>query len=246
MSRAPRVTDYGTVRLERRDAVAIVTLNRPDRLNAYTPEMGEDLVRVFRETAADPTVAAVILTAEGRVFCAGADRACLAGERGASGFLLGEELFIQGFATELHDHPKLTIAAFNGTAVGIGVTMSLCLDLRLAADSASFKTNFAELGLMPGFGSTALLPHLLGLSRAKKLLLCEGVMDAHAAVQAGLIDEVCEASLLLSRAIELGMATARLPRDAVTGIKRALNAGAALGFHAALRHEAANRLRTPS
>jgi 2-(1,2-epoxy-1,2-dihydrophenyl)acetyl-CoA isomerase len=243
MSNAAASTDYGTVRLERRGAIAILTLNRPDRLNAYTPEMGEDLVRSFRETANDPTVAAVILTADGRAFCAGADRACLAGERGASGLLLGEELFIQGFAAELRAHPKLTIAAFNGTAVGIGVTMSLCLDLRLAADSAIFKTNFAELSLMPGFGSTALLPQLLGLSRAKKLLLCEGLMDAQAALQAGLIDEVCEASQLLARAIELSMASARLPRDAVTGIKRALNVGSDLGFHAALSHEAANRLR---
>lgn len=242
---------YGTVLWQRRggqqrDGIVQLTLNRPERMNAYTPEMGEDLVAAFRAAASDDSVAAVILTGTGRAFCAGADRACLSGDTGASGLRLGEEAFVQDFALELADHPKLTIAAFNGVAVGIGVTMSLCMDLRLAAVDSRFKLNFAELGILPGLGASFTLPRLVGLGRAKKLLLCEREWSAEQALAAGLVEEVCAPGELLTRAEELALAAAACRPEVITAIKRSLNSGAAASRTDAVAAEqrAARQLRT--
>ncbi|HUH37229.1 MAG TPA: enoyl-CoA hydratase/isomerase family protein [Spongiibacteraceae bacterium] len=236
---------YHTVLYQQRGSTVLLTLNRPERLNAYTPEMGEDLVAAFRAAAADDEVAAVIVTGAGQAFCAGADRACLGGEVGPSGLRLGEETFVRDFALELADHPKLTIAAFNGVAVGIGITMSLCLDLRLAAADTRLKLNFAELGIVPGLGSSFALPRLMGLGRAKKLLLCERELSAEQALSEGLVEEICAPQNLLVRAEALAAAAAACRPDVVAAIKRSLNAGAAGNRAQALtaEQEATRQLR---
>ena len=234
---------YGTIGLARAGSVAIVRLQRAGRLNAYTPEMGEDLVRAFELTAADPDIAAVVVTGEGQAFCAGADKDCFSGSPGPSGLGLGEEAFVRGYARKIRNHPKLTIAAFNGVAVGIGVTMSLPMDIRLASTGAALKLNFAELGIMPGFGATYFLPHLVGLGQTKKLLLCENRIDAARALEIGLVDEVVDDAQLLERALALGNAAATLKPHVRSAIKEALNAGAEGGFEAALVAEAASNLR---
>lgn len=234
---------YGTVGLALVDHVVILRLQRAERLNAYTPEMGEDLVQAFELTAADTNLAAVVVTGEGRAFCAGADKSCFSGPPGPSGLGLGEEAFVRGYARQIRNHPKLTIAAFNGVAVGIGVTMTLPMDIRLAGAGAALKLNFAELGIMPGFGATYFLPHLVGLGQAKKLLLCENRLDAFRALELGLVDEVLEEAQVLERAVSLGQTAARLRPDVRLAIKQALNAGAEGGFEAALDVEAAASLR---
>lgn len=237
---------YGTVGIARRGAVGILRLQRPDRLNAYTPEMGEDLVAAFRALAADEAVAAVVVTGEGRAFCAGADRDCFSRPPGLSGLRIGEEAFLRGFAHEMHAYPKLLIAAFNGAAVGIGVSMSLTFDIRLAAAGALLKLNFAEHGIMPGFGATHMLPRLVGPGRARKLLLCEPEIRAEDALSIGLVDEVCAPDALIARACVLGEAAARLEPATLTGIKRALDAGLEQGFAAAVATEAASDLKKES
>lgn len=234
---------YGTIGLARTGYVAVVRLQRAKRLNAYTPEMGEDLVQAFELTAQDADLAAVVVTGEGRAFCAGADKDCFSGPPGPSGLGLGEEAFVRGYARQIRNHPKLTIAAFNGVAVGIGVTMSLPVDIRLAGAGAALKLNFAELGIMPGFGATYFLPHLIGLGQAKKLLLCENKIDAFRALELGLVDEVVDDARLLERAVALGHAAAKLKPHVRSAIKEALNAGAEGGFEAALGIEASSNLR---
>ena len=234
---------FGTIGIARRGPVAIIRLQRPERLNAYTPEMGEDLVAAFRVMADDESVAAVVMTGEGNAFCAGADHGCFTEPPGPSGLRIGEEAFVKGFAAELRDHPKLLISAFNGAAVGIGVSMSLCFDLRLAATDSRLKLNFAEHGIMPGFGATYVLPHLVGLGQAKKLLLCEPLIGAGDALAIGLVDEVCAPADLIERACTLGAAAARLSPGTGTKIKRALNRSVEEGFAAALQAEAASDLR---
>lgn len=228
---------YGTVLSERRGDVAILRLNRPDRLNAYTPEMGEDLIAGFRAAALDDAVRAIILTGEGRAFCAGADRDCFSQIPGPSGLKIGEEAFTRDFAVELAAIPKLTIAAFNGASVGIGITMCLCLDLRLAVPGATLRLNFAELGILPGLGSTALLPRLIGLSAAKKLLLCDRTVTSEVALALGLIDEVVDREKLLDRAVALGQAAASCPGPIVAAIKARLNASAVEDVAAAVASE---------
>lgn len=216
---------YGTVKLEKRGALALLWLDRPNRLNAYVPEMGEDLVAGLRAVAMDPEIAAVAVTGKGRAFCAGADRACFRGEVGPSGLRLGEEYFVQDFALELANYPKLTLTAFNGVAVGIGVTMSLCMDLRLAATGTQLKLNFAELGILPGLGASFALPRLIGLGQAKKLLLCQRELPAEEALALGMIEEVCAPDQLLARAEALAERAAECPPEALAAIKRSLNEG---------------------
>jgi enoyl-CoA hydratase/carnithine racemase len=230
---------YGTVVVERCGAAALLRLNRPERLNAYTPEMGEDLVAAFRQAAADASVRAVILTGAGRAFCAGADRDCFNGRRGASGLLLGEEIFVRDFALELAAHPKLTIAAFNGAAVGIGVTMTLCMDLRIAAPAALLKLNFAELGMLPGLGASYFLPRLLGLARAKKLLLCDRQLSAQEALQIGLIEQLAAPDELIAGAQQWVERVSACPPAAVAALKQLLQTGAGQDLAAAVGNEQA-------
>ena len=236
---------YGTLVSSRHGAVALIELVSEDGMNCYTPEMGEDLVAALRAAAADDAVAAIVLTGSGRAFCAGAHRCVLAGEIGASGLTIGQEHFIAGFAPEFVANPKLTIAAFNGAAVGIGVTMSLLCDLRLAVPGAKLRLNFAELGIMPGLGSTRTLVDIVGLPAAKKLLLCQHTVLAEEAAAIGLVDEVVPADALLKRAIALGEAAAGANPKVTAEIKACLNTAREGDLAAALHREAqaAARLR---
>lgn len=202
------------------DGVGTITLNRPDRLNAYTPDMGDELVHALRAMIADPAVGAIVLTGAGRAFCAGADRIFLDGSRGRNGLRIGEEFFITGFAAELFAAEKPLIAAVNGAAVGIGATMLLPFDIRIAAPAASFGFPFPRLGLMPGMGSTCLLPHVVGQARARQILLTGATLDAETALNAGLVSEICDDPL--ARADALARAMADADRTAIAAMKRTL------------------------
>ncbi|MDR3510986.1 MAG: enoyl-CoA hydratase/isomerase family protein [Caulobacteraceae bacterium] len=206
------------------DGVGTITLDRPARLNAYTPEMGEDLVEAFEALWADPGVAAIVMTGEGRGFCAGADRQATAGAVGESGLRLGEERFLTGFAERLAASEKPLVAAVGGAAVGLGATMTLTFDARLASPAASFAFPFARLGIMPGMGSTWLLPRLVGPSRARRILLAGETLDAAAACACGLVDEVAPAEALAARAFEMARALACGGREVTAAIRGALAA----------------------
>lgn len=216
---------YREIRLDRRGPVALLHLARPEALNAYTPDMGEEIVHACRALAADEAVRALVFTGEGRAFCAGADRAFLAGATSRSGHRLGEEHFISGFATELVALPVLTIAAINGTAAGIGVTMTLPMDLRVVAAESPLLLNFAELGILPGLGSTWLLPRLVGGAHARELLLVRRRLSGAEAAALGLANLAVPAAQVLPRALELAHAAAQCPRAVVAAIKQALAAG---------------------
>lgn len=229
---------YGTLAISRDDAVQLIELTSADGLNCYTPEMGEDLVAALRSAAADAEIKAIVLTARGRAFCAGAHRTVLAGGIGASGLAIGQEAFIASFAPEFAALPKLTIAAFNGSAAGIGVTMSLLCDLRLAVPGAKLRLNFGELGIMPGLGSTARLTALIGPSAAKKLLLCDQLVRSEDALAMGLVDEIVEPSRLTARALELGAAAARCRGETLRHIKHCIDAASPEIVAEALAREA--------
>lgn len=230
---------YGTIATSRHGPVLLIELVSDDGMNCYTPEMGEDLVAALRAGGSDPDVAAIVLTGKGRAFCAGAHRDVLNGQLGPAGLRIGTEHFITGFAPEFAALPKLTIAAFNGAAVGIGVTMSLLCDLRLAVPGAKLRLNFAELGIVPGLGSTVLLPALVGRATARKLLLCERMVDAQEALRIGLVDEVIAPDALIARALALGEAAAGCKGGTLAAIKHCLDAGPEGGVSGALAREAA-------
>lgn len=215
---------YSDIHLAVQDSIAVVTLARPDRLNAYTPDMGDELVRALRDQLADDRVRAIIVTGMGRGFCAGADRDFIAGQRGRCGHRLGEEPFLTGFAQDIAQAEKPMIAAVNGPAVGIGATMTLPFDVRLASDTASFGFPFARLGLMPGMGASYLLPTLVGRQKAREILLGGAGVDAAEALRIGLVSEVVAPADLLPRALSLAGALSGGNSAAIAAMKRALGA----------------------
>ncbi|WBH16939.1 enoyl-CoA hydratase-related protein [Sphingomonas radiodurans] len=187
--------------------VATITLARPDKLNAYTAIMGIELAAAIREAGADDAVRAIIVTGEGRGFCAGAD---ISG--GADSFNGAGPNFTSadrpreeggGFVGALFESTKPTIAAINGAAVGVGATLTLPCDIRIASDAARFGFVFARRGLVPEAGSAWFLPQVVGLPQALRWCLSGRIFDAAEALAGGLVSEVVPSDALLARAQEI-------------------------------------------
>lgn len=233
---------YQTVSLEIEDHIAIIKLNRPEKLNSYTVQMGEDIVSAFEALKADDNVKVVILTGEGKAFCAGVDLDVLKNmdaDAGNSGLpRLGEEYLVRGFGEDLFHYPKPVIAAMNGAAVGVGVTMTLPCDIRIAARSAKLGLIFAKLGILPGVGSTYILPRLVGPSKAKELIYTAELISAPEAAEIGLIDKVVEDGQALQEALVLAKKIAAFNPKVIGLAKQALNFGlGANSIHEALQNE---------
>jgi 2-(1,2-epoxy-1,2-dihydrophenyl)acetyl-CoA isomerase len=214
-----------TVAWERSGAVGKITLNRPDSLNAWTRELGLDLLRAVTEDAADPQVRAVLLTGAGRGFSSGADL--------RAGFEPADD-GLPDVRSRLEDvyHPaivgmrrleKPVVAAVNGPAVGIGLSLALAADLVLAAESAFFQLAFANIGLMPDGGSTALVPAAVGKTRAFELSLLAERLPAERALEWGLINAVHPDDRLLPEAEALVERLAAGPTLSYASSKQALN-----------------------
>jgi enoyl-CoA hydratase/carnithine racemase len=195
------------------DAVATVTLNRPERLNAWTGRMETEYRGLLARAAADPAVRVIVVTGAGRGFCAGADTRALEGhaERGSYDPGTGPGLARPGygvrpeFDAELAYHfgiPKPVIAAVNGPAAGVGFALACYCDLRFAAAGAKLTTSHGRLGLPAEFGLSWLLPRLIGLTRAADLLLSSRVVLAEEAASLGLVNEVVEPERLMDRTRE--------------------------------------------
>src|SRR3954447_21238122 len=196
-------TGYATIRLEREDGVATIELHRPDRLNAFTEEMLEELVDAFDRTDADDDVRAVVVTGSGRAFCAGADL-----EAGGATFERGDEPFDMErhadgggvLARRIFDSAKPVIGAVNGPAVGIGVTMTLPMDVRLAAENARFRFVFARRGIVPEACSSFFLPRVVGIARAAEWVFSGRIFDAQEALASGLVRSIHAGDELLPAA----------------------------------------------
>lgn len=226
---------------ERRGHVALLVLNRPERRNAYTVAMGEALTEAFRRLADEEGVRAVVLTGAGQGFCAGVDldalRAQQAGEDAGPGPRLGEEAFLREMPAELARYPKPLVAAVNGAAVGVGVTMILPFDVRLAAEGAKLALPFLRLGILPGLGSTHLLPRIVGRGRALELVLSGRSVPAEEAAAMGLVNRVVPAERLLDEAIALAEAMGEADPEVVAAAKEALAFGAEVSLETAMRNE---------
>lgn len=235
------MSDFQNLLLEVRDGIATVTLNRPDKLNAYTTEMGEEVVAVFRRLRDDPSVRVVLLTGAGRGFCAGVDlehlKAHQSGRSAGSGPRLGEEDFLKVFPLEMVEYPKPIVAAVNGAAIGVGVTMILPADVRIAAEGAKLGLTFAKLGILPGLGSTHLLPRLVGRAKALELVLTAKVIRAEEAAEIGLVNQVVPAEALLETARTMAAQMAECRPEVLAAAKRAVNFGADASMEAAMRNE---------
>jgi 2-(1,2-epoxy-1,2-dihydrophenyl)acetyl-CoA isomerase len=232
---------YERIAYDVSDATATVTLNRPEKLNAYTPEMGEEVVDAFKRALGDSAVRVVILTGAGRGFCAGVDldylKAHAAGERLGTGPKLGEESFVRQWPLELFEYPKPVIAAINGAAFGVGVTMTLPCDIRLAAENAKFGLNFTKLGVLPGLGSTHLLPRLVGIAKAIELVLTARTLLAAEAAEIGLIHRVVAPGALMDEARAIASVIGEVKPEVLTAAKQALHYGAVATMAEAMQNE---------
>ncbi len=173
------------------DRVATVTLHRPDRLNAWTGRMETEYRAAMARVEADDGVRVIVVTGAGRGFCAGADSAALGPMTSSGVYDSGvREAVERGFAWQLR-LTKPVIAAINGPVAGIGLVLALFCDLRFAVPGAKLTTSFGRLGLPAEYGSSWLLPRLIGRSRAADLLFSSRVVLAEEALTLGLVDRVC-------------------------------------------------------
>jgi len=197
--------DFKDIRYEVSDHILTITLHRPDRLNAFTPTMAQELIAAFERADADDDVRAVVVTGAGRGFCAGAD---LAGggatfdwrEREAEG---DDGLVRDGggrVALRIFDCTKPVIAAINGPAVGVGITMTLPMDIRLVSEEAKIGFVFARRGIVPEACSGWFLPRVVGISRAMEWVATGRVFSAQEALAGGLVRSVHPAAELGSAA----------------------------------------------
>ena len=215
---------YETIIWERSGAVGRLTLNRPESLNAWTPELGLELRTIIERDAAEESVRAVLITGAGRGFSSGADL--------KAGFDAAEDGMPDVYK-ELHDvyHPaiaglrrleKPVVAAVNGPAVGIGCSLALACDLIMAAESAFFGLAFVNIGLMPDGGSTAFVPPAVGRARAFQMALLGERIPAAQALDRGLVNWVYPDDRLLEEAEALTGRLAAGPTRSYAASKRAL------------------------
>jgi enoyl-CoA hydratase/carnithine racemase len=196
---------YAEVSYDVKDRVATVTLNRPDKLNAWTAQMGREVRAAMGEAAADESVRVIVLTGAGRGFCAGADMGLLSGLSGNAAPVEDAEAVLRREGAASSDAvppdfrgpyayfptiPKPIIAALNGATAGLGLVVSLYCDLRMASDGAVFTTSFARRGLIAEHGVSWMLPRLVGLQNALDLLLSARKIDAREALRMGLVSQV--------------------------------------------------------
>src|SRR3954465_1077653 len=198
--------DYEQIRYEVADSVLTITLDRPDRLNAFTPTMLGELLDAFDRADADDDVRAVVVTGEGRAFCAGADL-----EAGGSTFDYRErgvedEVPRDGggrLTLRIFESTKPVIAAINGAAVGVGITMTLPMDIRMAAEGSKIGFVFTRRGIVPEAASSWFLPRLVGISQAMEWAATGRVFDADEALRGRLVRSVHPQGELLDAAYAL-------------------------------------------
>jgi enoyl-CoA hydratase/carnithine racemase len=200
--------DFEQITTELSDRVLTITLNRPERLNAWTPQMARELREAFDRADADDEVRAVIVTGAGRGFCAGADLEsggdtfdyrARTGEAGEDGGAVPRDNGGQ-LTLRIFDSTKPVIAAINGPAVGVGATMTLPMDVRLASESARIGFVFVRRGIVPEAASSWFLPRLVGISQAMEWVATGRVFDAQEALQGGLVRSVHPPGELLDAA----------------------------------------------
>jgi 2-(1,2-epoxy-1,2-dihydrophenyl)acetyl-CoA isomerase len=211
---------YEAIRYELGDAVATITLARPESLNALNATMRAELLTALKGAARDDAVRAVLITGEGRGFCSGADLRGGSGERDYRRVLTDE---YNPLITALRELPKPVIAAVNGVAAGAGMSLALACDLVYAADDARFILAFGRIGLVPDSGLTRTLVRGLGRHRAAALVFSGEPLGAAEAQAAGLVNGVVHADQLAATGHAAAAALAAAPTKAIALAKRAIN-----------------------
>ncbi|MHB8464433.1 MAG: enoyl-CoA hydratase-related protein [Acidimicrobiales bacterium] len=211
------------VTTETHEGVTVVTLNRPERLNAWTTRMETELRWCMRAADADGDVRVVVVTGAGRAFCAGADMGALEGYAGGAPYDLTSATEDEGSFAYLLDLSKPVIAAINGAAAGVGFVLACFADLRFAAAGAKITTSFARLGLPAEHGVSWVLPRIVGVGRAADLLYSSRVVLAEEALAIGLVNRVAPADALMSETLDYARVLAKeMAPSSLRAIKRQL------------------------
>ncbi len=226
------------------DRIATLTFNRPDKLNALTEELIQASVVLLEAWAADPDIGAIVITGEGRAFCAGGDVSRMGSEdRSTLEQKIDHLRGWQELSWLIYKHPKVTIARVNGYAMGAGLGICLACDLRIASDQAKFGTAYAKVGLGGDFGTTWLLTHYAGAPKAKELFFLADPIDAAEALRLGLVNQVVPHGQLDSATQEWASRIAHGPLTSYRYMKANVNLAATVDFRTMLDREAETHQR---
>ena len=224
---------YETILYEKKEQVGVITLNRPQRLNAISTQLAIDLDQLLGEIALDEEVRAVVLTGAGRGFCGGADIK----EMAEGGMVIGaggRALFFD----KIENLDKPVIAAINGPANGGGMKIALACDFRITSEAASFGFGEVKIGIMPAGGGTARLPRLIGPSKAKEVFYFGNLINAQEAYRLGLVNKVVPAEKLMEEAHAWAAELSERPPLSIKMLKSCVNVGMRMDLAGALEYEA--------
>jgi len=213
---------YQTILCELSDSVLRITLNRPDKLNALTDAMLQELHAAFAKAAGDKATRCVLLTGAGKGFCPGQDLANVQEMSRGGKPAYGEHIRANynPLILAMTRHPKPIVAAINGVAAGAGMSLAMACDVRIASEKASFLQAFVSIGLVPDSGSTWFLPRLVGRQRALELMLSGRKLSAAEALEWGLVNQIAAPEQLMEEATKIALRYASAPTYAIGQIKR--------------------------
>ncbi len=228
-----KISEYDTVKIEMRDSILWAILNRPDHMNALSPEMVSDLLDLIEKLRKEDSIRALVITGQGKAFSAGGDvknyaKGISAGEaakRFGRGSLLAKRLF---------SLEKPYISAVNGTAAGAGMGLALSADMVIASEVARFVPAFMRIGLIPDFGLLYILPRIIGMRRAKEILFSAKTIDAELALELGLVNFVIKEDELEKEAQKIALAMASNPPLAFAQAKALMHTSYGIDYQAFL------------
>ena len=216
---------FNEILLEKEEGIAVITLNRPERFNAFTTSMYRELPRIVDQLRRDDEIKVAILTGARKGFCAGSDvseRMVKRLETGCEESRFENLQQVGAMALDMFNFDKPLIGAINGVAVGAGLSIALLCDIRLASEKARFGALWLNMGLIPDLGSTYSLPRIVGREKALELMLSREIIGADEALKIGLVSKVFPHDQLMDEAMELAMSIAAGPSVAVELTKRGL------------------------
>lgn len=214
---------FETIKYETKDGIVLITVNRPQALNALNPQVLDELYKAFEQFEADENADVAILTGEGRAFVAGADIVAMS----TMSTLEGRNLGIKGhkLMNYMENIEKPIIAAVNGFALGGGCELAMACDIRVASTKAKFGQPEVGLGIIPGFGGTQRLPRLVGRGMAKYLIFTADTIDAQEALRIGLVEKVVEPDALMDEVCGIAKKISAKAQLAIGLAKSAINDG---------------------
>lgn len=221
---------------EVKEAVAIITLNRPEKLNSFNAAMALLLQKLLDECAANKSIRSIYLTGNGKAFSAGQDLSEMTG-KDAPGFDKVLSDYYNPIVTRIRNIDKPVVGAVNGVAAGAGANIALCCDIVVATQSASFIQAFSKIGLIPDSGGTFMLPRLVGWQKASALMMLGDKVSAADAEKYGMLYKVFADDVFATESMKIAATLAKLPTKGLAYTKQALNASFNNSFEAQLKTE---------